>query len=56
MTDKAWEFLKPLYAYPPKDRVHVTLTYAQSLDGLIAGSGGKQIKLSSNESMTMTHR
>ncbi|KAG2172437.1 hypothetical protein INT43_004979 [Umbelopsis isabellina] len=55
MTDTAWSFLQPLYANLPNDRVHVTLTYAQSLDGRIAGPQGKQIRLSSKESMTMTH-
>jgi riboflavin biosynthesis pyrimidine reductase len=55
MIDTAWSFLQPLYANLPKGRVHVTLTYAQSLDGRIAGPHGKQIRLSSKESMTMTH-
>ncbi|GAA5853497.1 hypothetical protein JCM8547_002478 [Rhodosporidiobolus lusitaniae] len=34
----------------------LTLTYAQSLDGKIAGPGGKQIRLSGEESMRLTHR
>jgi hypothetical protein len=34
----------------------VTLTYAQSLDGKIAGKWGKQIRLSGEESMRLTHR
>lgn len=33
----------------------VTLTYAQSLDGKIAGVNGKQLILSGSESMMMTH-
>ena len=33
----------------------VTLTFAQSLDGKIAGSMGKQLILSGTESMLMTH-
>jgi 2,5-diamino-6-(ribosylamino)-4(3H)-pyrimidinone 5'-phosphate reductase len=33
----------------------VTLTFAQSLDGKIAGTGGKQLILSGQESMLMTH-
>ncbi|KIJ66193.1 hypothetical protein HYDPIDRAFT_174362 [Hydnomerulius pinastri MD-312] len=33
----------------------VTLTFAQSLDGKIAGAGGKQLILSGSESMLMTH-
>ncbi|KAM0752723.1 bacterial bifunctional deaminase-reductase [Meredithblackwellia eburnea MCA 4105] len=37
-------------------RPFVTLTYAQSLDGKIAGPGGTQIRLSGNESMALTHR
>ncbi|KAF9439133.1 2,5-diamino-6-(ribosylamino)-4(3H)-pyrimidinone 5'-phosphate reductase [Entomortierella beljakovae] len=34
---------------------HVTLTFAQSLDGKIAGSQGKQLILSGPESMKATH-
>jgi hypothetical protein len=34
----------------------VTLTYAQSLDGKIAGKWGKQIRLSGEDSMRLTHR
>ncbi|RGB31695.1 dihydrofolate reductase-like domain-containing protein, partial [Rhizophagus diaphanus] len=37
-------------------RPFVTLTYAQSLDGKISGIGGKQLRLSCEESMIMTHR
>lgn len=33
----------------------VTLTFAQSLDGKIAGSKGRQLILSGTESMLMTH-
>lgn len=33
----------------------VTLTFAQSLDGKIAGSKGKQLALSGPDSMIMTH-
>ncbi|KIJ54316.1 hypothetical protein M422DRAFT_64394 [Sphaerobolus stellatus SS14] len=36
-------------------RPWVTLTYAQSLDGCIAGVGGQQLILSGKESMVMTH-
>jgi len=36
-------------------RPRVTLTYAQSLDGCIAGVGGQQLILSGKESMNMTH-
>jgi hypothetical protein len=35
--------------------IQVTLTFAQSLDGKIAGVGGKQLILSGKESMLMTH-
>jgi len=37
------------------NRPHVTLTFAQSLDGKIAGGKGKQLILSGEESMNMTH-
>ncbi|RKP05775.1 dihydrofolate reductase-like domain-containing protein, partial [Thamnocephalis sphaerospora] len=37
-------------------RPYVTLTYAQSLDGKIAGRGGQQLRLSGDASMAMTHR
>ena len=37
------------------DRPSVTLTFAQSLDAKIAGTGGKQRILSGKESMIMTH-
>jgi 2,5-diamino-6-(ribosylamino)-4(3H)-pyrimidinone 5'-phosphate reductase len=36
-------------------RPFVTLTYAQSLDGKIAGADGQQLRLSGNQSMKMTH-
>ena len=38
-----------------KTRPYVTLTCAQSLDGKIAGKGGKQLILSGRESLIMTH-
>jgi hypothetical protein len=38
-----------------KNNVHVTLTYAQSLDGRIAGKDGLQLRLSGDESMLLTH-
>ncbi|ORY72767.1 dihydrofolate reductase-like domain-containing protein [Leucosporidium creatinivorum] len=47
---------KALLTAPPRKRPFVTLTYAQSLDGKIAGPGGKQIRLSGDESMRLTHR
>lgn len=34
---------------------HITLTFAQSADGKIAGAGGQQLALSGQESMLMTH-
>jgi len=34
---------------------HITLTFAQSLDGKIAGKNGQQLILSGRESMIMTH-
>ncbi|KAF9549341.1 2,5-diamino-6-(ribosylamino)-4(3H)-pyrimidinone 5'-phosphate reductase [Mortierella hygrophila] len=36
-------------------RPHITLTYAQSLDGKIAGRHGQQLILSGAQSMTATH-
>lgn len=39
-----------------KGKTHVTLTFAQSIDGKIAGIGGRQLILSGKESMLMTHR
>ncbi|KAJ7492361.1 dihydrofolate reductase-like domain-containing protein [Mycena latifolia] len=47
--------LAPYTAPPPPARPHVTLTFAQSLDGKIAGAGGAQLALSGAESMRMTH-
>lgn len=54
-------FLESIYpptffAPPPLSRPFVTLTYAQSLDGKIAGPGGRQIRLSGAESLVLTHR
>ncbi|KAJ7170136.1 dihydrofolate reductase-like domain-containing protein [Mycena filopes] len=53
------EYLTSLFAShaadPPATRPFVTLTFAQSLDGKIAGAGGKQLPLSGPESMLMTH-
>lgn len=37
-------------------RPHVTLTFAQSQDGKIAGAGKTQLALSGSESMLMTHK
>lgn len=37
------------------ERPYVTLTFAQSIDGKIAGKGGKQLALSGKESLIMTH-
>lgn len=57
------EFLSSVLPAPDNNRVEdekfqrplVTLTFAQSLDGKIAGRGGKQLILSGRESMLMTH-
>ncbi|KAH6917017.1 riboflavin-specific deaminase [Coprinopsis sp. MPI-PUGE-AT-0042] len=38
------------------DKLNLTVTFAQSLDGKLAGPGGSQIALSCPESMEMTHR
>ncbi|EST07323.1 Bacterial bifunctional deaminase-reductase, C-terminal [Kalmanozyma brasiliensis GHG001] len=40
---------------PNPARPHVTLTFAQSQDGKIAGAGKAQLALSGSESMLMTH-
>ncbi|KAJ6520089.1 dihydrofolate reductase-like domain-containing protein [Mycena sanguinolenta] len=40
---------------PPETRPFVTLTFAQSLDGKIAGIAGKQLALSGHQSLVMTH-
>lgn len=60
-SPKPPEFLTRIY--PPRyerqltdpSRPYITLTYAQSIDGCIAGVAGKQILLSGKESMVMTH-
>ncbi|KAK4054732.1 tRNA(m(1)G37)methyltransferase [Microbotryomycetes sp. JL201] len=38
-----------------RERAFVTLTYAQSLDGKISGKNGRQLRLSCDESMRVTH-
>ncbi|KAJ6575388.1 dihydrofolate reductase-like domain-containing protein [Mycena capillaripes] len=47
--------LAPYAASPPPTRLFVTLTFAQSLDGKIAGANSAQLALSGHESMVMTH-
>jgi riboflavin biosynthesis pyrimidine reductase len=37
------------------DNFWTTLTFAQSLDGKIAGANGRQLILSGEDSMIMTH-
>jgi len=58
VLDSTEAFLRPLIAAkkPYSHRPFVTLTYAQSLDGKIAGKEGKQLQLSGKESREMTHR
>ena len=48
---------EPLADLVPSDttRPYITLTFAQSIDAKIAGAGGKQLILSGEESMRMTH-
>jgi len=55
--DDVQQFLHEILAFPKDNdpRVRVTLTFAQSVDGKIAGANGKQIILSCKESMYMTH-
>jgi 2,5-diamino-6-(ribosylamino)-4(3H)-pyrimidinone 5'-phosphate reductase len=36
-------------------KIWTTLTFAQALDGKVAGHGGRQLILSGKESMLMTH-
>ncbi len=61
MSSKGLEFLHEVLPRCVWDKshssndVHITLTFAQSLDGKIAGVGGKQLILSGKESMLMTH-
>jgi len=43
------------YSDKKRERPFVTLTFAQSNDGKIAGAHGKQLILSGKESMVMTH-
>lgn len=50
ITGIFWDDLKIEEGCP-----EVTLTFAQSLDAKIAGVGGKQLMLSSRESMEITH-
>lgn len=38
-----------------RDNIWITLTFAQSLDGKIAGVNGQQLILSGSDSMRMTH-
>lgn len=47
--------LDGILANKTKDKVHVTLTYAQSLDARIAGKNGTALRLSCDESMLLTH-
>ncbi|KAK9703992.1 2,5-diamino-6-(ribosylamino)-4(3H)-pyrimidinone 5'-phosphate reductase [Basidiobolus ranarum] len=58
-VQEARAFLSSIYQRSEENsykKPYVTLTYAQSLDSKIAGPGGKQITLSGNESMAVTHR
>lgn len=49
-------FARLANAKPAARRPHVTLSYAQSLDGSIAGGGGQTLALSSPEALVVTHR
>lgn len=52
-TDEELKPPTPISADPTKP--YVTLTFAQSLDAKIAGPNGKQLALSGQDSMVMTH-
>lgn len=56
--EQAARFVRPLIPENISNatRPFVTLTYAQSLDGKIAGLNGRQLILSGQESMIMTHK
>ncbi|KAJ7070772.1 dihydrofolate reductase-like domain-containing protein [Mycena amicta] len=47
--------IAPFSEIRPATRPHVTLTFAQSLDGKIGGAGGSQLALSGKQSIIMTH-
>jgi 3,4-dihydroxy 2-butanone 4-phosphate synthase/GTP cyclohydrolase II len=52
--------LRRMMDHPPtgradRGRPHITLTYAQSLDGSIAAAPGRPLRLSSDAAMRMTH-
>lgn len=48
-------FLQPFLPVEKEQAVHVTLTWAQSLDARIASEKGAQTKISHPETKTMTH-
>lgn len=59
MTESIKSFLDKALHHKLDERLnslHVTLTFAQSVDGKIAGKERKQLRLSCDESMLMTHR
>ncbi|KAL7422799.1 2,5-diamino-6-(ribosylamino)-4(3H)-pyrimidinone 5'-phosphate reductase [Cryptotrichosporon argae] len=49
------DFIAALAPSLTADRPHVTLTWAQSVDGKLAGPGGARVLISGEESMRMTH-
>jgi hypothetical protein len=59
MSDRPPEFLTTVLQQSSAGNAcrfpRVTLTFAQSLDGKIAGKDGEQLILSGKESMIMTH-
>ncbi|KAJ3037319.1 2,5-diamino-6-(ribosylamino)-4(3H)-pyrimidinone 5'-phosphate reductase [Rhizophlyctis rosea] len=53
---QAYAFLTPLLSTPtPQTRPKITLTYAQTLDGFIAGPNKTPLQISCPESMVLTH-
>ena len=57
IEQEARDFLEHVYrqAPPTFDRPRITLTFAQSIDGKIAGPHRKQVAISGMDSLKMTH-
>ncbi|KAI9193221.1 dihydrofolate reductase-like domain-containing protein [Polychytrium aggregatum] len=57
MEQAAFDLIQPRLGRPSvlSARPHITLTYAQTLDGFIGGPNRTQVLISSKESLVMTH-